>query len=98
MFKDLVSWPDDDHSLGSKLAAIQIKLFINELVVMVNICRYCVCYTNRDVSNRVCLYFLLTFNYQAIYILWYVTVGYKQNIIYVLSSCVKSLSLTGCNN
>jgi hypothetical protein len=29
----LVSWPDDDPSLGSKLVTIQIELFASELVM-----------------------------------------------------------------
>jgi len=36
----LVSWPDGDPSLGSKLVAIQIELFTSELVMTVNIYRY----------------------------------------------------------
>ena len=40
MFYVLVLWPDDDPSLGSRLAAVQIKLFTSELDVIVNICRY----------------------------------------------------------
>jgi len=41
MFQALVLWPDADPILDSKLAAIQIQLFISELVVIVNIYRYC---------------------------------------------------------
>jgi hypothetical protein len=41
MFQVLVLWPDDDPSLGSKLVAIEIKLFMSELIVIVNIYRYC---------------------------------------------------------
>jgi len=36
----LVSWPDDDPSLGSKLVAIQIELLTSELVMIVNMYRY----------------------------------------------------------
>ena len=42
MLQVLVSWPDDDSSLGSKLAAIKTKLFASEFVVNVNVYRYCV--------------------------------------------------------
>jgi len=36
-----VLWPDDDPSLGSKRDVIQIKLFTSEVVVIMNIYRYC---------------------------------------------------------
>jgi len=39
MSQILVSSPDDDPGLGSKLVAIQITQFIIELVVTVNIYR-----------------------------------------------------------
>ena len=42
MFQVLVSWPDDESSLGSKLDAIKTKLFTSEFVVNVNVCRYCI--------------------------------------------------------
>ena len=38
--------PDDDLSLGSKLVAIEIKLFTSELIMILNISRYPVCFTN----------------------------------------------------
>jgi len=41
MFQVLVLWPDDDPRLGSKRVVIQIKLFTFELVVVMNIYRYC---------------------------------------------------------
>jgi hypothetical protein len=37
MLQNLVSCPDDDHTLGSKLVAIKIKLFTSGSVVTVNI-------------------------------------------------------------
>jgi hypothetical protein len=64
---------------------------------MVNIYRYCVYFNNGRISNKVYPYFLLTFNYQEIYILWYVTVGYKLNFIYVLSSCFNTLRTGDAN-
>lgn len=38
----LVSWSDDDSSLGSELAAIKINLFTSEFVAIVNVYRYCI--------------------------------------------------------
>ena len=35
-------WPHDDPSLESKLVAIRIKQFTSELVVILNIYRYCI--------------------------------------------------------
>jgi hypothetical protein len=37
MFQVLVSCPENDRSLGSKLVSMQIKLFTSELVVIVDI-------------------------------------------------------------
>jgi hypothetical protein len=45
-------WPDDEPSLGSKLVAIEIKLFTCELVVIVNIYRNCIPYPNGYVSYQ----------------------------------------------
>jgi len=44
MYQFLVLWPDDDPSLGSKLVAIYIKIFISELDVILKIFIYIVMY------------------------------------------------------
>jgi hypothetical protein len=57
MFQFLVSWPGDDPSVGLKLDAIQTQIFTSELFVIVNIYRYCILYTNEDVSyKKLCYY------------------------------------------
>jgi hypothetical protein len=47
-----VLWLNDDVSLGSKLVAVQTKLFTSELVVIVNVDRHCNCYNNGGASYK----------------------------------------------
>jgi hypothetical protein len=50
MFQVFVLRPEDDLSSGSKLVAIQIKLFTSKFAVIMNIYRFCICYAKGDVS------------------------------------------------
>lgn len=42
MVQVLMSWSDDDLSLGSELAAIKTNLFTSEYVANINVYRYCI--------------------------------------------------------
>jgi hypothetical protein len=56
-----VSWPDDDPILGLQLAA-----GYTDLVVIVYAYRYCVSYTNRNVSYKVYLSKISIFMIQTV--------------------------------